>query len=109
MLRTCQKQAATKERLRNFIAKTILKDEPRNTSSFQQTPTKYNTKAEDSKDEIQLLCKEEKLNTNSNLNWTNQQYTITNNTVEYSTLPGLVKIQYIGIQSSTWPFSPNFL
>ena len=107
MLRTCRKQAAAKERLRNFIAKTTLEDEPRNTSSFQQK-TIYNAKAED-KDEIQHLCDKEKLNTNSGLYWTNQQYTITNTIVEYSTPSGLVKIQHTGIQSSTWPLSPNIL
>src|SRR5436190_4765516 len=106
MLRTSRKQAATKERLRNFIAKTTLEDEPRNTSSFQQNTANYNTKAED-KDDIQLLCDKEKLNTNGGLHWTNQQYTITNAIVEYLTLSGLVDVQYTGIQSSTWPFSLN--
>jgi len=96
MLRTRRKQAAAKERLRNFIAKTTLEDEPRNTSSFQQTTTKHNTKAEE-KNETQLLCDKEKLNTNGGLHWTNQQYTTTNTIVEYLTLPGLVKIQYTGI------------
>ena len=108
MLRTRRKQAAAKERLRNFIAKTTLEDEPRNTSSFQQNTTNYNTKVKD-KDEIQLLCGKEKLNTNGGLYWTNQQYTTTNTIVEYLTLSGLVEIQYTGIQSNTWPYSPNFL
>ena len=108
MLRTCRKQVATKKRLRNFIAKTTLEDEPRNTSSFQQkTTAKYKVKAKD-KDKIHLLCDKEKFNTNSGLYWTNQQYTTTNIIVEYSTLPGLVEIQYTGIQSSTWLFSLNF-
>ena len=108
MLRTRRKQAAAKERLGNFIAKITLESEPRNTSSFQQTSTKYSTKTED-KNEIQLLCDKEKLNTNGGLYWTYQQYTTTNNIVEYVTLSGLVEIQYTGIQSNTWPFSPNFL
>ena len=29
--------------------------------------------------------------------------------MEYLTLSGLVEIQHTGIQSSTWPSSPNFL
>ena len=69
MLRICQKQAITKERLRNFIAKTTLEDEPRKTSSFQQNTIKYNMKAED-KNEIQLLCNKEKLNTYDGLQQT---------------------------------------
>ena len=106
MLKIRRKQAATKERLRNFIAKTTLEDEPRNTSSFQQNTANYNTKAED-KDDIQLLCDKEKLNTNGGLHWTNQQYTTTNTIVEYLSISGLVEIQHTGIQSSTWPPSSN--
>ena len=62
MLRTCRKQAAAKERLKNFIAKTTLEDEPKYTSSFQQMTTKHNMKAGE-KNGIQLLCNKEKLNT----------------------------------------------
>ena len=103
MLRTRRKQAAAKERLRNFIAKTTLENENKNLIS---QPNSTHNKAEE-KDEQQLLCDKEKLNTNGGLDWTYHTNKPPSNTiVEYLTLPGLVKIHK---NSRTWPFSPNFI
>src|ERR1051325_6517738 len=103
MLRICHKQAAAKERLRNFIAKTTLEDEPRNTSSFQQTISKFSTRAEE---KTKTLCDKGKLNTNGGLYWTYQPNNTTNTIVDYSTLTGLVEILNVEIQTSIWPSSP---
>ena len=106
MLRTRRKQAATKERLRKFIAKTTTEEEPGKTGSFQQKTSENNTSAEVKTD---TLCNKRKPNTNGGLYWTYQLYNTTNTIVEYSTLTGLVEILTVKLQTNTWPTSPNFI
>ena len=98
MLRICRKQAAAKERLRKFIAKTTTEEEPGKTGSFQQMTSENNTSAEVKTD---TLCNKRKPNTNGGLYWTYQPYNTTNTIVEYSILPGLVKILSVRIQTNT--------
>ena len=56
----------------------------------------YNTKTED-KSKKQLFYNKEKLNTNSDFNWTNQTTITTNTVVKYLTLSGLIKILNVKI------------